>query len=209
MKIKILLLCTVLFILSGCEPVYKAANFREVANGHKIVAVLPPNVIIEIKNSSEKDKIDKQESLESERFQNALVDYITLHYNNKDIFVNAQSVSETNRILSENNITTLTGRNYQDLAALLNVDAVVVSRISLANPLTNSEAFFTGLLAGPIGVHSKISTVDLSLTDKNTGKMFWNYNWETGGTFISSEKLTNSLMKSAAYKFPYKTNDLK
>ncbi|MDN5578700.1 MAG: hypothetical protein L0G11_05050, partial [Chryseobacterium sp.] len=124
------------------------------------------------------------------------------------IFVNAQNTEETNKILADNNITSLAGRSYQDLAKLLGVDAVVSSRVSLAKPLTNGEAFFTSLLTG-YAAPSKITTIDLSLTDTKSGKMFWNYNWQTGGTFISTEKLTNSLMKAAAYKFPYKTKDLK
>jgi len=208
MKKILFILIAAVTILQSCEPVYKAKNFQETANSHRLIAVLPPKVIIEIKSAKEAEAIRKQEKVESERFQNALVSYLNEHHSKNNVFIKAQNTEETNKILSDNNISSLAGRSYQDLATLLGVDAVVSSRVSLAKPLTNGEAFFTSLLTG-YAAPSKITTVDLSITDKTTGKMFWNYNWQTGGTFISTEKLTNSLMKSAAYKFPYKTKDLK
>ncbi|SEG61208.1 hypothetical protein SAMN05421847_2959 [Halpernia humi] len=207
MKIKLLFLTLLSLFISNCEPVYKAANFREIANSHKTIAVLPPKVIIEIKSKTDKEKILTQEKLESLRFQQALVEYLNLHYGKNDIFVAAQNEEITNKMLLDNGITSLTNQNYKDLAVLLNVDAVVSSRISLAKPLTNAASFFTGLLTGYMSP-SKVTTVDLSLTDRNSGKMFWNFNFENGGTFTSTEKLTNSLMKAAAYRFPYKTKDL-
>lgn len=195
-------------VITSCEPVYKAANFQETANTHRVIAVLPPKVIIEIKSAKEAEAILKQQIIESERFQNALVSHLNQHHTQNKIFIQTQNAEETNKILADNNINSLTGRSYKELATILGVDAVVSSRVSLAKPLTNSEAFFTSLLTG-YSAPSKITTVDLSLTDKATGKMFWNYNWEDGGTFISAEKLTNSLMKAAAIRFPYKTKDLK
>lgn len=208
MKKLLPILLVAVMLVTSCEPVYKAANFQETANQHRVIAVLPPKVIIEIKSAKEAEAIRNQEKIESERFQNALVSYLNEHHTKNTIFVNAQNTEETNKILADNNITSLAGRSYQDLAKLLGVDAVVSSRVSLAKPLTNGEAFFSSLLTG-YAAPSKITTIDLSLTDTKSGKMFWNYNWQTGGTFISTEKLTNSLMKAAAYKFPYKTKDLK
>lgn len=193
--------------LTACQPVYKADNFQQTANTHRLIAVLPPKVIIEIKSANEAAAIKKQEIIESERFQNALVNYLNEHNLENKIFIKAQNTAETNKILADNNVTSLTGRSYGELAKMLGADAVVTSRISLAKPLTNSEAFFTSLLTG-YSAPSKITTVDLSLTDRESGKMFWNYNWQTGGTFVSTEKLTNSLMKAAAIRFPYKTKDL-
>ncbi|MCP2038273.1 hypothetical protein [Chryseobacterium sp. HSC-36S06] len=195
------------FALTSCEPVYKAANFQQTANTHRLIAVLPPKVIMEIKSAKEAAAIKKQEVIESEKFQSALVNYLNEHQSNNKIFIKAQHPEETNKILKDNNVTSLAGKSYQNLAVLLGVDAVVSSRVSLAKPLTNGEAFFTSLLTG-YSTPSKITTVDLSLTDKTSGKMFWNYNWQTGGTFVSAEKLTNSLMKAAAIRFPYKTKDL-
>lgn len=194
----------------SCDPVYKASNYQELAHSHQTIAILPPKINIEIKSVTESEKIRSQENLESARFQKALYEYLTANHQKNNIYVSTQNPDETNRILAENGITSLRSQNYQALATLLNVDAVIISRVSLAQPLTNAEAFFTAILAGPgFGANSKVSTVDLALTDRKSGKMFWNYNWETGGTFTSSEKITNSLMKSAAYRFPYKSKTKK
>ena len=207
MNVKNVILQLLIISLMSCSAVEKSSNYQVISNTHKIIAVLPPIVNIEIKNVKEAKLIKDQEKLESVRFQKSLVDYINDHSKEGDFFVTTQLESETNRILAENNITSLTNQSYQQLAKILNVDAVVSSRISLAKPMTNAEAFFTNLLAGP-GAASNISTVDLSLTDAQSGKTFWNYNWQTGGTFTSTNSLTNSLMKSAAYRFPYKKSDL-
>jgi hypothetical protein len=207
MNVKNVILQLLIISLMSCSPVEKASNYQAISNTHKIIAVLPPIVNIEIKNVKEAKLIKDQEKLESMRFQKSLVDYLNDHSKKGDFFVTIQLESETNRILAENNITSLTNQSYQQLAKILNVDAVVTSRISLAKPMTNAEAFFTNLLVGP-GAASNISTVDLSLSDAQSGKTFWNYNWQTGGTFTSTNSLTNSLMKSAAYRFPYKKSDL-
>lgn len=205
-KISLFLLLIFLTIFS-CAPVYKTENFQEIANTHKSIAVLPPKVIIEIKSATEVQKVRDQEKLESGRFQKALADYINENSASGKFFVKVQNTEETNKILEDKGITSLSGMSYKDLADILGVDAVVSSRVSLAKPLTNAEAFFTSMLTG-FGVSSKISTVDLSITDKASGKMFWNFNWQTGGTFVSTEKLTNSLMTAAAKRFPYKTESL-
>lgn len=208
MNMKIMAGAFLLMFLCNCGAVEKSTDFKEISNTHHTIAILPPLVNIEIKNSKEAQIIKDQEKLESARFQKALVDYLNEHQTKGDIFVNAQPEAETNRILLENKITSLANKSYQELAKILNVDAVVSSRVSLAKPMTNAEAFLTALFAGPYGANSKTSTVDLSLTDAKSGKRFWNYNWETGGTFTSANSLTNSLMKSAAYRFPYKKSDI-
>lgn len=202
---KTIILSTLLLMVVSCiRPVYKAENYQETANRHRTIAVLPPKVIFEIKDSKNAAAIKTQEELESVRLQAAIVEYINTKHEEGYYFVTAMNAVETNKILAENGIASLTNRNYADLAKILGVDAVVSTRASLAQPLTNAEAFFTAMLTG-WGSPSRISTFDLSITDKSTGKAFWNYNWQTGGTFTSSEKLTNSLMKSAAKKFPYNT----
>lgn len=192
-----------LLILSSCVPVYKAENFQQIANSHKVIAVLPPKVVMEIKKADQAEAIKAQEKLEAQHYQVALADYI----NNKkaigEFFVSAQPTEETNRILAENGITSMAGKTYKDLANLLGVDAVVSSRVSLAKPMTNGEAVLTSIFTG-YAPASKITTVDISLTDRNTGKMFWNYNWATGGTFVSTKSMIKDMMNAATKRLPYK-----
>ena len=121
-----------------------------------------------------------------------------------DIAISIQNPEETNRILQENGITSLASKSYQELAMILGTDAVISSRVSLAKPMSNAGALLTAIMVGPgYGVGSRTSTVDMSITDKQTGKMFWNYNWQTDGIFQSANSLTTALMKQSANNFPY------
>lgn len=192
-------------LLVSCQPVYTAKNYKEIANSHKTIAILPPKVIIEIKDVKNAQIVKEQEKLESDRFQKALTDYINEKQSKGIFFVTVQNVEETNKILAENGIINLTNESYKELAQILNVDGVVSSRVSLAKPMTNAEAFFTSMLTG-WSADSRLSSVDMSITDKNTGKMFWNYNWISGSIFTSTERLTNDLMKNAIRNFPYKVD---
>lgn len=196
-----------LLMLGACAPFYKAENFQQIAGSHKTIAVLPPKVVMEIRAAGQAEAVRAQEKLESERFQSALAAYINQTAGRGEFFVHAQSPEETNRILTEKDIPSLAGKSYKDLADILGVDAVVSCRVSLAKPMSNAEAVLTSILTRGVGVASKVTTVDLSLTDRNTGRMFWNYNWSTGSTFVSSERMLNAMMKDAARNFPYKTKD--
>lgn len=205
MKRTIVLALLFLLMICACAPIYRADNFQEIANSHKVIAVLPPKVVLEIKKADQAEAIKSQEKLEAEHYQMALADYINNKNTQGEFSVSAQRPEETNRILAERGITSLTGKSYKELAELLGVDAVVSSRVSLAKPMTNGEALLTSMLTG-FAPASKITTVDISLTDRNTGKMFWNYNWATGGTFVSTQSMIKGMMNSATKRLPYKTS---
>lgn len=86
---------------------------------------------------------------------------------------------------------------------MLDVDAVVSSRFSLARPMSDAGAILTAAFASAYGAASRTSTADLSITDRNTGRAIWNYNWMTGSIFEDPSKLAGQMMQNAANKFPY------
>jgi hypothetical protein len=195
-----LLIMVAIFAIS-CEPVYKAENTEQIVKQHKTIAILPTNALIEIKKSVEADKVKAQEKLESVKLQAGLYDRFQERIKLKKLNIYVLPNDSTNKILKNNNIV-ISQTPYKKIAEVLGVDAIVVSKISMAKPLTNAEAFFSNLLAGP-AFNSKVTTADISIIDKASGRMFWNYTWENGGTFASADALTKSLMKSAVIRFPY------
>lgn len=198
---KQLLSCFVAILLMSCNPVYKSENTDQIVKQHKTIAILPTKALIEIKKSAEADKIKAQEKIESLKLQAGLYDRFLERIKMKNLDVYVLPNDSTNKILNDNNII-ISQTSYKKIAEILNVDAIVVSKVSMAKPLTNAEAFFSSLLAGPV-FNSKMTTADISIIDRSCGRMFWNYTWENGGTFVSADALTKSLMKSAVVRFPY------
>jgi len=196
---------SILFIIAiitiSCESVYKAENTDQIVKQHKTIAILPTKALIEIKKSAEADKIKAQEKIESLKLQTGLYDRFQERIKIKNLDVYVLPNDSTNKILQDNNII-ISQTSYQKIAEVLKVDAIVVSKVSMAKPLTNAEAFFSSLLAGP-SFNSKVTTADISIIDKVSGRMFWNFTWENSGTFSSADALTKSLMKSAVIRFPY------
>ena len=201
---KIIFIFFSLVLFSCASPISKSIDYKNIAENHKVIAILPTNAILEIKSAVDAEKIKNQEKLESQNLQKSIYKWLLKGDEKKFISIEIQNVDKTNRLLKENGIETVIGKSYKELAHILNVDAVVVSKVSMAKPLTNSEAFFSTLATGSFFFNSRITTADISLFDKNTSKVFWNYNFAYGGTFTSTEKLADALMKIATKNFPYK-----
>ncbi|WP_454060521.1 hypothetical protein [Elizabethkingia ursingii] len=194
-------------ILHSCAPaVTKANNAESIALSHKTIAILPPKVIIEIKDVSKKDEIYKQEVLESDVFHKNFYEYLQKMKNENKLKVNLQDYTETKKLLQDNNVTNLSKVSYKELLTILDVDAIITSRVSLAKPLTNAEALLSSMATFG-AFSSKVNTIDISIINKNTNRAFWNYNWIGAGVFESNNSITKSLMKAAANRFPYKISE--
>ena len=200
---KIIFILLSVVLLSCVSPISKSTDYKEIAKNHKVIAVLPTNAILEIKSAVDAEKIRNQEKLESQNLQKSIYKWLQKGNEKKFISIEIQNVEETNKLLKENGIETVIGKSYKELAHILNVDAVIVSKVSMAKPLTDAEAFFSTLVTGSFFFNSSVTTADISLFDKNTSKVFWNYNFAYGGTFTSTEKLADALMKIATKNFPY------
>lgn len=140
-----LLIIIVIFAIS-CEPVYQAENTAQIVKQHRTIAILPTRALIEIKNTGEADKIKAQEKLEGQKLQSGLYDRFQERINIKNLDIVILPNDSTIKILNKTNII-ISQTSYQKIAELLNVDAIVVSKVSMAKPLTNAEAFFSSLLA--------------------------------------------------------------
>ena len=131
----LIIISVALGLLSCSHKYYKTSWFDQQTANHKVVAVLPAEMIFTGKQPENLsvEEIAKIEEQESKNFQQSLYNSILRYANSRKYFtrVNLQDLSTTRRILEEHNI------NYKDawkkddkeLAALLGVDAVVKMRI--------------------------------------------------------------------------------
>lgn len=202
-RIYFLLMGFLLLVNLSCEPVYKASNHDEMIKTHKKIAILPTRAYIEIKNVKVVDQIRAQEKLESRKLQESFTNRFIEWRDSKSIDLEIQDIGETNSILEDNSVN-LSQIPYKDLCRLLGVDAIITSKVTMAKPLTNSEAFFSMLATG-FAFASQVTTVDISIIDYNTGRVAWNFNWVNGGTFISADNLSKALMQAAIKRLPYKS----
>jgi hypothetical protein len=68
--------------------------------------------------------------------------------------------------------------------------------------MSEGAAIAVAVIFGVMGSTDKTS-VDLSLHDKNTKKMVWNYNHKASGSFTNANELVDNLMRNASKKLPY------
>lgn len=82
-----------------------------------------------------------------------------------------------------------------ELCNTLGVDAVMMSNYSLSKPMSEGAAIAVGVLIGYWGSTNN-TAIDLELYDKQTKKMFWNYNHKASGSVGSTPaQLVDNLMR--------------
>lgn len=69
-KINILYFITFILLVSCAEPIYKTADYAQTAAKHQQIAILPPKVIIEIKNPKFADSKGNRKKLKASTFRN-------------------------------------------------------------------------------------------------------------------------------------------
>ena len=134
MKKNLLYVCIAsfaLFLFACSNKYYTAGNFSEKTEDHKVVAILPAEIVFsgkQPKNLSP-ENIAKAEETESVNFQYALMNSILRHANTRKYVttVNFQDVNTTHKILEQNSISVRDSwkRDDNELAKLLGVDAVI------------------------------------------------------------------------------------
>lgn len=200
-----ILLLAILF--SGCATVYKNSEFNQITSEHKVIAILPFDVVIQYKNQSfynNPDKLSDAEEYMGTYFQEQLYLRFLKHLNRYRIEI--QDVSKTNTILKKHYIdySRMDEFTKEELANILNVDAVVSGKIFTTKPLSTGAAIALELLTENDAVTNEVN-VNVSLNERNEGKLLFKYDHTySGGLGSSPEKLTNSLISDVESKFPYK-----
>jgi uncharacterized lipoprotein YehR (DUF1307 family) len=204
------LMLALVFSVSGCGPsIYTATNFNDVKSQHKTVAILPFEVMIDVKRLpkgiTQENLLDQQKST-GFAVQNSVYAYLLKEMSKNKFTVEFQDIDKTNSQLLKS------GTSYEDLKKLskeeackiLGVDAVIGGKVITSRPMSEGAAIAIGLLVGAWGNTNK-ATATVTLHDKADSKLLWKYDYEYAGSVGSStQSLTNALMKSVSKKFPYK-----
>jgi hypothetical protein len=135
-NIPLFLLIAVVTSTSCSHKYYTNSFFDQQTANHKIIAVLPSEIVFSGKQPKDltEEQIAKMEEDESKAFQMSLYSNILRYANtNKTyMFVGVQDVNKTMNALNENQITIRGSWKMDDkkLAALLGVDAIVRMQVT-------------------------------------------------------------------------------
>ena len=212
-----------LIIVSCSHKYYTMSYFDQQTMNHKIVAVLPAEMIFTGKqpDNLKPEEISKIEEQESRGFQQALYNSILRYANSRKYFtrINLQDLGTTQRILEEHNI------NYKDawkkddkeLAALLGVDAVVKMRIQKQRYMSDMASYGISLgkqIIYNTGAASKLplpyipnKTNDIyaSCNIISNNQTLWNDSYKAASDWNSpANEIIENITNNFGQHFPYK-----
>jgi len=193
---------TTTFFISCGPKIYTDPQAENLAQSHKSFAVIPPSVSIAASKKVEAEAIKEQQRTESVNFQKEMYSWLLKRKQQGRIQVNIQDVSTTVAILKKAGYYDGEVFTPIELAEILKVDGVLASNYSLSKPMSQGASIAVGVLLGGFGATNS-TVIDLSLFDKSSGKMIWNYNHKAAGSFTTPNALVDDLMRKASKKMPY------
>ena len=222
MKTFILRACHLLFIIllvatSSCSRRHYASTlFEQQTAGHRVIAVLPAEMIFtgkQPKNLTPQD-IARIEEQESKSFQVALYNSILRYANTRryTTTVNVQDFASTQRILEENNISVRDAWRKDDaqLAKLLGVDAVVRMRIQEKRYMNDYASYGIDVareitrLPIPYGIN-KTNDIYATCSLVSNGQTLWNNNYKGASNWnVQANEVIEQITDNFGRNFPYK-----
>ncbi|PRY11206.1 hypothetical protein CLV24_1111 [Pontibacter ummariensis] len=206
---KLLLFVVLCVAFASCGPqIYKAASFQEVSSAHKVVAIMPFDVLIESRKLPKgvtADMILDQQRDYGYGIQNDVYGYFLRQMSKNRYTVTFQDVHKTNSLLEEAGITyeDLRRASKEQICQLLGVDAVVSGSATMSKPMSDGAAVAVGLLVGAWGPTNSVNTT-ITIHEGAKGELMWKYDYAASGSIGSSrQSLTNALMRNSSKKFPY------
>ncbi len=202
---------------------YVSSYFEQQTATHKIIAVLPAEMIFTGKQPKElmPEDIAAIEEKESKAFQESLVNGIFQYANSRKQYmtINVQDVTTTNGLLTENNISIRDSwtKNDKELSKLLGVDAVVRMRIQKKRYMSELASYGIGVgrqIIGMIGNNNKFSApyvpnktneIYAACNIVSDNKTLWNDHYQGSADWNNPPDLViNNITDNFGKRFPYK-----
>jgi hypothetical protein len=213
----------VLFTSCAGHKYYTSSAFDQQTARHKLIAVLPAEMIYTgtlPKNLSPED-IAFIEETESRTFQNSLYNSILRHANSRKFYtsINVQDIGTTLKLLEENKITIRDSWKQDDrqLAKVLGVDAVVRMRIQKKRYMSDLASMGVNMgrqVLYQLGagsrfpfpyVSDKTNDIYASCNVVSNNQTLWNDNYQRGADYNNpSESVIDDITDNFGKHFPYK-----
>ncbi|TFG73650.1 MAG: hypothetical protein E4H26_09525 [Flavobacteriales bacterium] len=207
MKKKILLAIFLIgnLILHAQKNIYESDTFDELSQKHKVLAILPFNTHLDLKENWSKDELKAMEKKEGLAVQNALESYFSLRKKKKKFSVDFQNTKNTNAILAQNNITFENIDIYttKQLSELLSVDGIISGNLDLNVLLSGGIATEFSIIDYFLG-EANYGRIGIKISDGDKGKLLWKYEKEINKkSGKNTTDMIDQMMKLASRKFPY------
>ena len=206
-KCSLLILVLIVF-LSGCATIYRTPDFDAVRSQHRILAILPFDVTIEVRRLPKGVTLEMLKEMEKDEayvIQSEIYRFFLRQASRNAYTINFQDIDQTNSILLRAGVSFDNIKNYtkDEIARILNVDSVLSGTVQRAKPMSTGAAIATIILFDWPGVTNKVD-VGVTIHNGQDGNLLWKYNHSyAGGIGTSSENLTRALMRHVSRKFPY------
>src|SRR5215207_96483 len=217
------LLFACLFISCASSKYYTNTLFEQQTAHHKVVAVLPTEMVFTGKLPKELSPEDLSaiEETESKSFQQSLYNSILRYANNRNYYtrINLQDLSTTQKLLEDAGISIRDSWKQDDktLAKILGVDAVVRMRIEKKRYMSDLASMGIGVgrqVLGQIGtaanfpvtyVSNKTNDIYASCNVVSNNQTLWNDHYQGGTNYNSpSEEVVADITDNFGKHFPYR-----
>jgi hypothetical protein len=223
-----LLLCVLFIGLFSCSrKTYVSSPQEQEMARHKLVAILPPEMIYSGKQPKDltAEDINKIEESESLAFQQALLNGILKYANSRKYFtfVDFQDISSTENMLAahEIGIRDAWKKTDSELRQILGVDAVVRMRINKKRFMSDLASYgidlakqigyeygggmIPGTRIGIPNISSKTNEISASCSVLSDGRTLWNDYYKANSNWnMPAEKIIESITDNFGRHFPYK-----
>lgn len=192
---------------------YENPNFDEISKTHKIIAVVPFKTQVKLRPKQMKDMSNEQlnriEKSEGESIQSAMYSWFLKRKKRGDLqSLEVQDPRTTTALLKKQNIDydNIMDFTPQDLAKILEVDAVISGEFDTNKPMSEGASVVLGVLFGFFGATNS-ATINMSVHNAADGILLWNYNKQVSGSIGSNtDDLINMLMRKASRRLAYTKN---
>lgn len=197
------------FAVLAQTHLYENPAFDKIAEEHQIIAVVPFDATVSLRPKQMKDispeQLQRMEQSEGESVQMAMYSWFLKREKRDQLTVKVQDTNTTNALLKKNGITyeNLTDYTPEELAKLLEVDAVVSGKFETSKPMSEGASLALGALIGFWGSTNK-AVLNMFIHNASDGQLLINYNKGVSGSVGSStEDLINILLRKASRRIAY------
>lgn len=208
---KNLLLILLIPIYSNAQTnLYENPKFDSIAKNHRIIAMVPFKTQVTLRPNQMKDmdaeQLQKLEQSEGESIQVAMYSWFLKRKKRGQLLsLQVQDPRVTNALLLKKEIdyTNMATYTPQEIAEILEVDAVISGDYETDKPMSEGASVALGLLLGFWG-NTNTALINMSVHNALDGELLWNYNKKVRGSLGSSpDDLINILMRKASRRLSY------
>ncbi len=185
---------------------FEHPDFETIAKDHKTIAIIPFSAKVSLRPKQMKEitaeQLKEMEISEGQSIQTAMYSWFLKRKKRGKLLIDVQDPNKTNAILKKNEVD-MEITTSEELAKLLEVDAVITGKIETDKPMSDGASIALGLLVGFWG-STNSATVNMSVNNAEDGSLLWNYNKRVSGSLGSSnDQLINTLMRKASRRLAY------